>query len=333
MESLAKAPYLCDRPEDRFFSLPLKVIPMKKQAFIAFSLAFLLNTTVLAEEMADYKILEVNGEPINKSFVMKVWEGLFPEGKARPFDMLNDKVKMNVLRGIVSEQVIYREAQKSGIAETPEVKEKIDSITKKIVTQAFLDQQIASRINEEQLKQAYDEKVKQYAGKREIRASHILVGSENKARDLVKQLKAGKDFDALAKEASEDKASAATGGDLGFFTEDRMVPEFSKAAFALKKGQISDPVKTDFGWHVIKVTDERPVTIPDFEKVKDSLRDELKEKAFKDYIDQLVDSSNVKYYDKDGKMLEFTRTPDSAPKAAVPAGAPAAAEPQKAPEE
>lgn len=333
MESLANASYLCDRPEDRFSFQLLRVIFMKKQAFIAFSLAFVFNGTVLAQEMADYKILEVNGEPINKSFVLKVWDSLFPEGKAPPFDTFNDKVKMNVLRGIVSEQVIYREAQKSGIAETPEVKEKIDAITKKIVTQAFLDQQITNRITDEELKQAYDEKIKQYTGKREIRASHLLVSNENKARDLVKQLKSGKDFDVLAKDASEDKATAATGGDLGFFTEDRMVPEFSKAAFALKKGQISDPVKTDFGWHVIKVTDERPVKVPALEEVKESLREELKEKAFKDYIDQLVDSSNVKYYGQDGKMLEFSRIPDGVPKPAAPAAAPAGTASQKTPEE
>ena len=307
---------------------------MNKRTFIALPLAILLSTTVFAEEMKDYKILEVNGEPIQKSFVLKVWESLFPGGKAPPFDTFNDKIKMNVLRGVVSEQVIYREAQKSGIAETPEVKDKIESITKKIVTQAFLDKQIADRITDDELKKAYDEKTKQYVGKKEIRASHILVSSENKARDLVKQLKAGKDFDALAKEASEDKATAASGGDLGFFTEDRMVPEFSKAAFMLKKGQISDPVKTDFGWHVIKVTDERDVKVPAFDDVKDSLRDELKEKAFKEYIDQLVDSSNVKYFDETGKMLEFTRTPDkvNAPATGAKVTKPVAA-PDTAPEE
>lgn len=285
---------------------------MNKSGFLALSLTVLLSTASLAEEMKDYKILEVNGQPIEKSRVIKIWESLFPEGKAQSFDTFDEKVKMNVLRGIVSEEVIYNAAMKSGIEETPEVKEKLDAIKKRIVTQAFLDREVANRITDEELKKAYDEKVKQYSGKREIRASHILVSTEDKARDLVKKLKVGKEFDALAKEASEDKATAAAGGDLGFFTEDRMVPEFSKAAFALKKDQISDPVKTDFGWHVIKITDERPVKVPPFEEVKETLKEEQKEKAFKEYIDQLVDSANVKYFDAEGKQLEFTRTPDSA---------------------
>ncbi|MFO1243222.1 MAG: peptidylprolyl isomerase [Rickettsiales bacterium] len=288
---------------------------MIQRLFLALLATASIQISAFAEEAKDYKILEVNGQPIMKSHVIQVWESLFPEGKAQPFDTFDDKVKMNVLRGIVSEEVIYDQANKSGIAETPEVKEKLEGIKKKIITQAFLDREVSSRISEDELKKTYDEKVKQYSGKREIRASHILVGSEDKARDLVKQLKAGKDFDALAKEASEDKATAAAGGDLGFFSEDRMVPEFSKAAFALKRGQISDPVKTDFGWHVIKITDESPVKVPSFDEVKDSLRDELKEKTFKQYIDQLVDSSNVKYFDAEGKPLEFTRMPDNAPEA------------------
>lgn len=285
---------------------------MNKSGFLAFSLALLLSTASFAEEVKDYKILEVNGQPIEKSRVIKIWESLFPEGKAQPFDTFDEKVKMNVLRGIVSEEVIYNAAMKSGIESTPEVKEKLDAIKKRIVTQAFLDREVANRITDEELKKAYDEKVKQYSGKREIKASHILVSTEDKARDLVKQIKGGKEFDTLAKDASEDKATAASGGDLGYFTEDRMVPEFSKAAFALKKGQISDPVKTDFGWHVIKIVDERPVKVPSFDEVKESLKEEQKEKAFKEYIDQLVDSSDVKYFDAEGKPLEFSRMPEKA---------------------
>lgn len=285
---------------------------MNKSGFLAFSLAVLLSTASFAEEVKDYKILEVNGQPIEKSRVIKIWESLFPEGKAQPFDTFDEKVKMNVLRGIVSEEVIYNAAMKSGIESTPEVKEKLDAIKKRIVTQAFLDREVANRITDEELKKAYDEKVKQYSGKREIKASHILVSTEDKARDLVKQIKGGKEFDTLAKDASEDKATAASGGDLGYFTEDRMVPEFSKAAFALKKGQISDPVKTDFGWHIIKIVDERPVKVPSFDEVKESLKEEQKEKAFKEYIDQLVDSSDVKYFDAEGKPLEFSRMPEKA---------------------
>ena len=115
--------------------------------------------------------------------------------------------------------------------------------------------------------QVYDEAIKQVKNEEEVHARHILVPTEDEAKAILAQLKGGADFAALAKEKSKDPG-AAEGGDLGYFTKDQMVPEFAEVAFKLDKGQLSDPVKTQFGWHIIKVEDKRIKPTPTFEQVK-----------------------------------------------------------------
>ena len=106
---------------------------------------------------------------------------------------------------------------------------------------------------------------------KEVHARHILVEKEDEAKAILADLKKGGDFAAIAKEKSKDPGSKENGGDLGYFAKDQMVPEFAEAAFKLDKGQLSDPVKTQFGWHVLKVEDKRNRPVPEFDKVKDQV--------------------------------------------------------------
>ena len=118
----------------------------------------------------------------------------------------------------------------------------------------------------------YDDAVKQMGSEQEVHARHILVATEDEAKAIEAELKKGADFATLAKEKSKDPG-AAEGGDLGYFTKDQMVPEFAEVAFKLDKGQISDPVKTQFGWHIIKVEDKRTKPTPTFDEVKAAARE------------------------------------------------------------
>ncbi len=120
------------------------------------------------------------------------------------------------------------------------------------------------------MRKVYDEAIGQMKKEPEVRARHILVETEDEAKAVVAELKKGADFAELAKTKSKDPGSA-DGGDLGYFTKDQMVPEFSEVAFKLDKGALSDPVKSQFGWHVIKVEDKRERQPPEFDKVKDQL--------------------------------------------------------------
>jgi peptidyl-prolyl cis-trans isomerase C len=259
---------------------------MRNIALTAATAALLLATTVHAEDakqpdkakaQKDYVIMKVNGDEIKRSEVEDVWKGIFPGGTPPNFDTFEEKIKDNVLRGVASEHVVEKEADKSGIRSSDLVKERIANAEKQILIQEFLKQKSRELVTEDQLKAAYAERTK--GSEEEAHARHILVKTEEEAKEIEKKLKKGGDFAKLAKEKSEDKSSGANGGDLGWFTADKMVPEFSKAAFALKKGETSVPVKSDFGWHVIQLEDRRKVTPPTFEQMKDHLTQELSNKS------------------------------------------------------
>jgi len=147
------------------------------------------------------------------------------------------------------------------------------------------------------LHQTYDEAVRSMAGQEEVRPRHILVDDEDEAKKVLEQLKSGADFAALAKEKSKDPG-AAEGGDLGYFTKDQMVPEFADVAFKMYPGQLSNPVKTQFGWHVIKIEDRRTKQPPEFDKVKDQIEAYLARKAQTEFITKLRQSAKVERLDK-----------------------------------
>src|SRR5262249_22313924 len=122
--------------------------------------------------------------------------------------------------------------------------------------------------------------------------------AENKIKALIERLNKGEDFAKLANEFTEDPSGKANGGDLDYFTKDQMVPEFSTVAFQLEKGQISPPVKTQFGWHVLKVEDKRSRKPPEFEKVKDQVQQIVMRKAQADFITKLRQDAKIERLDK-----------------------------------
>ncbi len=136
------------------------------------------------------------------------------------------------------------------------------------------------------------------AAEQEVHARHILVATEEEAKEIEAELKKGADFATLAKEKSKDPSGAANGGDLGYFTKDQMVPEFAEAAFKLDKGQISDPVHTQFGWHIIKVEDKRTKPTPTFEEVKPQLDNYVARRAQEELVDNLRKSAKIERLDQ-----------------------------------
>jgi len=256
----------------------------------------------------EYTILKVGSEEIKSTEVMDVWKGLFPGGQAPEFSSFDENIRQNVLRGLVSERLIYQEATKAGFDKSAEVKKRLEQMQKQVIMQTFMEDKAKGLVTDAQLKVAYDEKVKATKGEEEVSARHILVASEDEAKKLSDELKKGGDFDKIAKEKSTDKGSGTKGGDLGWFTKDKMVPEFADAAFKLKKGEVSAPVKSAFGWHVIKLEDRRAVKAASFDEMKESLRAELANKAVQTYVEGLLKDADVKYFSADGKEQPFSRT-------------------------
>lgn len=276
---------------------------------IRFLAAFVLFAPAAALALDDYVMIKVNGQNISAAEVERSWEALFPPGTAPEFDTANETVRQNVLRGIITEKLILIEAEKQGTDKIASVQQKIEDAKRKIVLRAFLDQRTASLISEADIKSAYEQLVKKLSGEEEVRARHILVATEKEADDLYDKIEDGGDFAKLAEEFSKDPASAGQGGDLGYFTHDKMVKPFANAAFSLKKGETSKPVESPFGWHVIKVEDRRPVTIPTLNEARDEIAGDLRDKKLGSYVSGLLNAADISYFTPKGKEMAFDKNP------------------------
>ncbi len=212
----------------------------------------------------------VAGENIYMSEI-KDYAQTIPQLSELPFDM----VYPQLLETVVSSRVLKRGAEQAGIEELPDVQMALALAHDQIIAQAYLDKKLSEMMTEERLKQRYQEELKSFKPAKEVRAKHILVKTEQEAKDILVQLKAGASFEMLATKYSQDKS--APDGDLGYFTEDMMIPEFGRVVFDLKKEQLSDPIKTPFGWHIAIVKDIRQSSPPAFEEVKENIKQMLME--------------------------------------------------------
>jgi peptidyl-prolyl cis-trans isomerase C len=163
--------------------------------------------------------------------------------------------------------------------------------------QAYFDAKVKGGVSEAAAKGFYDDQVKMLKTEEEVQARHILVGSEEQAKDLADKIAKGGDFAALAKENSVDAGSKENGGMLGFFGKGQMVPQFEQAAFGLEKGAVSKPVQSQFGWHIIKVEDKRQKPPPSFDQVKDQIMGSLMKSQAQTVLAGLRKSATVEYLD------------------------------------
>ena len=242
---------------------------------------------------ADPVVARVNGVDIRQSDLALAEEDLGADMQAVP-----PEAKREHLISYVADIIMVAQAaDKKNLADNPDFKRRLAFLRNKLLMGYELQQEAKTALTDEALHQTYDEAVKSMAGQEEVRARHILVQGEDEAKAILEQLKKGADFATLAKEKSKDPG-AADGGDLGYFTKDQMVPEFADVAFKMYPGQLSNPVKTQFGWHVIKLEDKRTKQPPEFEKVKDQIEAYLVRKAQTDFIAKLRQNAKVERLDK-----------------------------------
>ena len=174
----------------------------------------------------------------------------------------------------------------------------------RVIERVYLTRMVEKAVTEEKLRARYADFVKKQPAGEEVKASHILLEKEDDAKRVIAELGKGGDFARLAREKSIDPSGRENGGDLGFFKKEQMVPEFSAAAFAMKKGETSKaPVKSQFGWHVIRVTDRRETPAPTFEEAREELHDELMREAIDGHVKELRDAAKVELYNPDGSAL------------------------------
>jgi peptidyl-prolyl cis-trans isomerase C len=269
----------------------------------------------------DPVVATVNGQPIYLSELEVAQQALPPQYRNVPLQ----SVFPALLDRIVDSKLIVADGKKNKIDADPAFKKRMAFVEEQVIQDFWLQKEIAKRITNEKMQQRYQEKLKSMPAEEEVHARHILVATEQEAKDLLAELKKGTAFDKLAKEKSTDKASGAEGGDLGWFKRTDMVKEFSDAAFNLKKGELSEaPVKTQFGFHLIKVEDRRQAPPPTFEEMADQIREELARETVTQLVDQLRSTAKVEKFNIDGSKPEAK--PATAPVPAAP-GAPAPALP------
>ena len=198
---------------------------------------------------------------------------------------------------LVDVVVMSQAAEQQKLADRPEVKHRLAFDRKRLLMESMLQDAGRAALSDAAEHAVYDEAIKQAKGEEEVHARHILVPTEDEAKAILAQLRGGADFATVAKEKSKDPG-AAEGGDLGYFTKEQMVPEFATVAFKLDKGQLSDPVKTQFGWHIIKVEDKRMKPTPTFDQVKSQIENYVAHRAQAQLVEKLRSAANIERLDK-----------------------------------
>ncbi|MEM6338494.1 MAG: peptidylprolyl isomerase [Pseudomonadota bacterium] len=267
---------------------------MKKLA-VFFLSATLLSTPALAGK--DVVVGTYNGGEVTEQDVMKQFKPMIemqPENKGKSFSQLDKKLQELLVRGYINQKLFEKEADKLGIRNSKEFKEKLKMAESQMIQQELIERHLKKAVTDKMVNDEYNKLVKSLKGQKEVKASHILVDTEEKAKEIKKKLNKGSKFEALVKEFSKDEGSKANNGELGYVLKGQLVPEFESKAFSMKKGEVSDPVKTQFGWHIIKVLDSRTVQVPTKEQAESGIRGKLSREAVEKYFTQLADKANVK---------------------------------------
>ena len=229
-------------------------------------------------------------------------------GASLPQQLQGPQREAYVLDYLIDLKLAAQQATQQKLGDTPDFAKKMAYYHDKVLMENLLGNIAATAVTPDAEKKVYDDAAKAQPPETEIHARHILVPTEAEAKAALQRVKNGEDFAKVADAVSKDPGSQ--GGDLGWFTKDKMVPEFAAAAFKMEPGQVSDPVKSEFGWHVIKVEGKREKAFPPFDQVKDQVARYVAQKAQSDDITKLRDAAKIDRL-----------TPAPAPAAATPAGA------------
>ena len=299
--------------------------PRRRVGLLAATLALLMAAAapLHAQDAKDPVVAKVNGVEIHQSDLAVA------EQEAGRLPPMSDAAKKDYLVQFMADVILVaKAAEEKKIDEKAEFKHKLAFERQKLLMSDLMETTAKEAVTDAALQKVYDDAIKQMGKQEEVHARHILIrakpgdekeseAAKKKIEAIIAKLKGGEDFAKLAKEDTEDPSGKANGGDLGYFTKDQMVPEFSKVAFDLKKGEISGPVKTQFGWHVIKVEDKRMKPPPKFDAVKDQLVNYVQRKAQADLVQKLRAEAKIEklYKSEDDKKPDAAKPEDKKPDA------------------
>ncbi len=236
-------------------------------------------------------VATVNGNPITRQDVIDSASNLPPQYQAQI-----DQIFPQLLNRLIGFQLVSEKGRSEGLADNAEVKKLVKQFEDEAIRQVYFSDYVKKAVTDDAIKTVYDADLAAHPPQPEIRAAHILVKTEDEAKAIIDQLSKGADFAQLAKDKSIDTQSGKDGGELGWFSKDTMVKEFSDAAFAMQRGDISKtPVKSQFGWHIIKIEDSRMQIPPTLDQRKDEIRQALAQEAAHKLVQDLITGAKVDY--------------------------------------
>jgi peptidyl-prolyl cis-trans isomerase C len=278
-------------------------VPLRRAGILAAAI-LIVSASALRAQDKDPVLAKVNGVEIHQSDLA------IAEEEAGQIPQMAPEAKRDYLIAFMTDMILVsKAAEAKNLGDSADFKRKLVFSRNKLLMAALLESTAKEALTEDAMRKVYAEAVKQMGQEQEVHARHILVRAaandenagkeaEAKIKAVIERIKKGEDFAKLAIELTEDPSGKANGGDLGFFAKEQMVPEFADVAFKLAKGQISEPVKTQFGWHVIKVEDQRIKPAPTFEDVKSQVETFVMRKAQADLVTKLREGAKIERLDK-----------------------------------
>jgi peptidyl-prolyl cis-trans isomerase C len=254
----------------------------------------------------DPVVARLNDAEVRRSEVLELIGTMPPQIRQMPMEL----VFPAMLDQLLSIKLLAAAGYAQGLQDSEEVKARVRQAEERAVQEAYLAARLDSAVTEEALRTRYQRFVEENPPQDEVRASHILVGTEEEAKRIIADVAGGADFAAIAREKSIDPGSGPQGGDLGYFQQGDMVQPFADAAFTITPGSVGQsPVETQFGWHVIKVVDRRQATTPAFEEVQPQLRQEVQQEAITDLLQELRSGARIERFAMDGTPLPEGQQP------------------------
>jgi peptidyl-prolyl cis-trans isomerase C len=269
--------------------------------------SFALPCLALAqtEPPPDTVVAIIDGQPLRRADVIESASNL-----PAPYQQQMEQIFPALIERLIDLKLLAEEGRRRNLQDDAGVRAEVAKFEEQAIREALLDQFLKERVTEDEIKKRYDEMVKAYQPEAEIRARHILVAEEATAKEIIAELEGGADFIELAKTKSIDAAAAQQGGDLGYFVKEQMVPEFADAAFALQVGEYTkQPVKTRFGWHIIKVEDKRNKPPPTLEEAREGINSELSQELVGTLLAELRSKSEIQRFNPDGTPIQQTTPP------------------------
>jgi peptidylprolyl isomerase/peptidyl-prolyl cis-trans isomerase C len=269
---------------------------MKNLFKITFLACALYSATTFAKDeskiIATYKHGNVTAAEVAEQFKMAF--ELNPELKGKTFNDISPAMQEMMVKGYINMKLLDEEIKKNKIEESKEFTDKLNNVKKEMAQNELINKIITEKVTDNLIDEEYAALEKEMKNQEEVKVKHILVKSEKEAQGIKQKIDKGQKFEDLAKKLSQDPGSKAKGGELGYILPGETDQSFEKAAFAMKKGEVSSPVKSEFGWHVIKLEDRRKAKVASKEEAMNSIKARLQKAAIAKYLEDLSANADVK---------------------------------------